>query len=94
MGKASNGKSHGEKPLKATDKIRVLETRHQADHKEVVEQLEECLAIAKKNPDIHTVIVCMEDSQKTVSYYWSACDDRAYLGSRLILAGLRRLGLK
>ena len=80
--------------MKATDKIRVLETRHEADHKEVVEQLEECLAIAKKNPEIHTVIVCMEDRSKNLSTYWNSCDDRAYLGSRLMLAGMRRLGVK
>ncbi|KKK72358.1 hypothetical protein LCGC14_2904680 [marine sediment metagenome] len=80
--------------MKATDKIRVLDTLPQAYHKEVVDQLKECLKVAKSDHSIRTVIVCMEDSQKTVSYYWSICEDRAYLGSRLILAGLRRLGLK
>ncbi len=80
--------------MKATDKIRVLETLHQSDHKEVVDQLKECLRIAKDDPSIKTVIVCMEDRVKTVTYYWSTCDDRAYLGSRLIAAGLKRLGLR
>ena len=94
MGKASNGESHGEKPLKATDKIRVLETRHEAAHKEVVGQLKECLAIAKSDPSIQTVIVCTEDRSKNIAMYWTACEDRAYLGSRLMLAGLRFLGLK
>ena len=93
MGKASNGKSHGEKPLKATDKIRVLETRHESDHREVVGQLKECLRVAKTDHSVRTVIVLME-SHKTVSYYWTGCDDRAVLGSRLIAAGLKYMGLK
>ena len=80
--------------MKATDKIRVLETLPQAYHKEVVAQLKECLKVAKSDHSIRTVIVCMEDSSKTVTYYWSACDDRAYLGSRLVAAGLKRLGVK
>ena len=80
--------------MKATNKIRVLDTLPQAYHKEVVAQLKECLKVAQSDPSIRTVIVCMEDSQKTISYYWSACDDRAYLGSRLVAAGLKRLGLK
>lgn len=77
-----------------TNKIRVLETRHQGDHREVVKQLEECLVIAKDDLEIHTVIVCLEDRSKTLTTYWSPCDDRAYLGSRLMLAGMKRLGFK
>jgi hypothetical protein len=80
--------------VKATDKIRVLETLPQAYHREVVEQLKECLRIAKETPNIRSVIVAMEDSEKTVSSYWSPCEDRAQLGSRLMLMGLRRMGLK
>ena len=74
--------------------IRVIETLHQASHKEVIEELEKCLAIAKDNPEIHTVIVCMEDRSKNVAIHWSTCDDRAYLGSRLMLAGMKRMGVK
>ncbi|KKN66907.1 hypothetical protein LCGC14_0466820 [marine sediment metagenome] len=77
-----------------TSKIRVLETRHQGNHREVVKQLKECLAIAKDDPEIHTVIVCLEDRSKNVTTYWSPCEDRAWLGSRLILAGMRRMGFK
>jgi len=77
-----------------TSKIRVLETRHQGNHQEVVKQLEECLAIAKDDPEIYTVVVCLEDRSKNVTTYWSACEDRAYLGSRMILAGMRRMGFK
>lgn len=77
-----------------TSKIRVLETRHQGNHREVVKQLEECLAIAKDDQEIHTVIICMEDRSKNVTTYWSPCEDRAYLGSRLMLAGMRRMGVK
>ena len=80
-------------PVKATDKIRVLETLPQADHREVVEQLEECLRLAKADHSVRTVVVLLE-SQKTVSYYWTGCNDRAVLGSRLIAAGLKRMGLK
>ena len=77
-----------------TSKIRVLEPRHQGNHREVVKQLEECLAIAKDDPEVHTVIVCLEDRSKNVTTYWSPCEDRAWLGSRLILAGMRRMGFK
>ena len=77
-----------------TDKIHVLETRYEASHKEVIEELEKCLAIARDNPSIHTVVICMEDRQKNVEIHWSTCDDRAYLGSRLMLAGLKRMGVK
>ncbi len=77
-----------------TSKIRVLETRHQGSHREVVKQLEECLAIAKDDPSIHTVVICMEDRSKNVKIHWSTCDDRAYLGSRLMLAGLKLMGVK
>lgn len=77
-----------------TSKIRVLKTRHQGDHQEVVEQLEECLAIAKNDTSIGSVIVSMEDRNKTVVTYWTGCGDRAQFGSRLILAGLKRLGVK
>ena len=85
---------HGRELMKATDKIRVLETLPQTYHREVVDQLKECLKVAKDDPSIRTVIVCMEDSQKTIFYYWSACDDRTYLGSRLVAVGLKRLGLR
>ena len=77
-----------------TDKIHVIETRHEAVHKEVIEELEKCLAIARDDPSIHTVIICMEDRKKNVEIHWSTCDDRAYLGSRLMLAGLKRMGVK
>jgi hypothetical protein len=80
--------------MKATDKIRVLETLPQADHREVVEQLQKCLRIAKSDPSIKTVIVCMEDRSKNITTYWTTCEDRAQLGSRLILAGLRHMGMK
>ena len=77
-----------------TNKIRVLETLHESSHKEVIEELEKCLAIAKDDPEIHTVIVCLEDRSKNVTTYWSPCEDRAWLGSRLVLAGMRRMGFK
>lgn len=80
--------------MKATDKIRVLETRHESNHKEVIEELEKCLSIARDDPSIHTVVICMEDRSKNVEIRWSTCDDRAYLGSRLMLAGLKRMGMK
>ena len=80
--------------MKATDKIRVLETVRQADHKEVVEQLEECLAIAKESPSVRSVVICMEYSSKEIEMYWTTCEDRAKLGSRMMLAGLRRMGMK
>ena len=77
-----------------TDKIRVLETLHESYHKEVVEQLKECLAIAKKSPGVRSVVVCMEYGSKDIETYWTACEDRAKLGSRMMLAGLRRMGMK
>lgn len=80
--------------MKTTSKIRVLETLHESYHKEVVEQLEECLAIAKKSPGVSSVVVCMDYRSKHIETYWSTCEDRAQLGSRMILAGLRRMGMK
>jgi hypothetical protein len=80
--------------MKATNKIRVLETLHESYHKEVVEQLQECLAIAKKSPSVRSVVVSMEYSSKDIEMYWTSCEDRAKLGSRMILAGLRRMGMK
>jgi len=80
--------------VKATDKIRVLETLDESYHKEVVGQLEECLAIAKESPSVRSVVVCMDYSSKDIEMYWSTCEDRAKLGSRMILAGLRRMGMK
>lgn len=80
--------------MKATGKIRVLETLHESYHKEVVEQLQECLAIAKKSPSVRSVVVSMEYSSKDIEMYWTSCEDRAKLGSRMILAGLRRMGMK
>ena len=77
-----------------TSKIRVLETLHESYHKEVVEQLKECLSIAKNNQTVRSVIVSMEYSSKEIEMYWTTCEDRAQLGSRLILAGLRRMGIK
>ena len=77
-----------------TSKIRVLETLHQSAHKEVIKQLEECLADARNDTSIRHVVVCMEGSKKTVTTYWTGCEDRALLGSRLILAGMKRMGLK
>ena len=77
-----------------TDKIRVLETRQQLQHQDAVSLLEECLDRAKKNPNIHTVVICMEDNAKNLGIYWSSSEDRARIGSRLILAGLKRLGFQ
>ncbi|KKL81556.1 hypothetical protein LCGC14_1993570 [marine sediment metagenome] len=80
--------------MKATDKIRVLETLQESYHKEVVEQLKECLAMAKESPSVRSVVVCMEYSSKDIETYWTTCEDRAKLGSRMMLAGLRRMGMK
>lgn len=77
-----------------TDKIRVLETCQQLQHQDAVSLLEECLDRAKKNPNIHTVVICMEDNAKNLGIYWSSSEDRARIGSRLILAGLKRLGFQ
>ena len=79
---------------RATSKIRVLETLQEAYHKEVVGQLRECLTIAKRNPNVSSVVVCLEYSSKDIETYWSVCGDRINLGSRMILAGLRRMGMK
>ena len=75
-------------------KIRVLETLHETYHKEVIGQLKECLAVAKKSPNVRSVVVCMEYSSKDITMYWTPCEDRAQIGSRMILAGLRRMGMK
>jgi len=75
-----------------TSKIRVLETRHQLQHQDAISMLEECLDRAKKNGNIHTVVICMEDNSKNLSIYWSSAEDRAWIGSRLILAGMKRMG--
>ena len=74
--------------------IRVLKTIHEGWHQDAVNELEECLADVKGNPDVNTVIVCMEDRVGHLSIRWSGCEDRARLGSRLMLAGLRRMGLQ
>lgn len=80
--------------IKGKGKIRVLETLHDAYRKEVIGQLKECLAIAKNSPNIRSVVVCMEHSTKDIAMYWTSSEDRAQLGSRMILAGLRRMGMK
>jgi len=79
---------------KVKGKIRVLETLQESYRKEVIGQLQECLAIAKNSPKIRSVVVCMEYSSKDIAMYWTACEDRAQLGSRMILAGFRRMGMK
>jgi hypothetical protein len=75
-----------------SDKIHVLETRNEIRHQDAISMLEECLDRAKKNPSIHTVVICMEDKAKNLGIYWSSSEDRAWIGSRLILAGMKRLG--
>ncbi len=80
--------------IKTKGKIRVLETLQEAYRKEVIEQLKECLAIAKNSRGVRSVVVCMEYTSKDITMYWTACEDRAQLGSRMILAGLRRMGMK
>ena len=79
---------------KIKGKIRVLETLHESYRKEVIGQLKECLAIAKNSHNIRSVVVCMEYSSKDISMYWTSSEDRAQVGSRMILAGLRRMGMK
>ena len=77
-----------------TDKIRVLTTKDEYLHQGVVTELEECLADVKANPRIKTVIVCMEDRAGNLTTRWTGYDDRALFGSRLVLAGIRRMGFK
>lgn len=80
--------------IKGKGKIRVLETLHESYRKEVIGQLKECLSIAKNSPNVRGVVVCMEYGSKDIETYWTTCEDRAQLGSRMILAGLRRMGMK
>ena len=80
--------------VRETSNIRVLETRHDLYHKDAINELEECLEEIKGNPEINTVIVCTEDRSGTFVTRWSRCEDRARIGSRLMLAGLKRMGFK
>ena len=75
-----------------TSKIRVLKTKNEYWHQDVLTELEECLADVKANPSISTVLVCMEDRSGNMTTRWSGGQDRAKFGSRLILAGMRRMG--
>ena len=77
-----------------TSKIRVLKTRREHWHQDVLTELKECFAEVKTNPNISTVIICTEDQAGEIRMRWSGCEDRAKFGSRLILAGMRRMGLK
>ena len=77
-----------------TNKIRVLETRHDLYHKDAINLLEECLEEIRGNPAINTIIVCTEDSSGGFITRYSRCEDRARFGSRLILAGMKRMGVK
>ena len=76
------------------DKITVLTTKNEFWHQDAVTELEECLADVKANPRISTVMVCMEDRSRGLITRWSGCEDRALFGSRLVLAGIRRMGFK
>ena len=80
--------------MKATDKIRVLETRQMAHHKATIQRLEDCLADVRENPEVNSVIICMEDRAGVLSIYWSNCEDRMRLGSKLMYAGMKRMGVK
>ena len=77
-----------------TGKIRALKTKNEYWHQDAVTELEGCLADVKANPEVTTVIVCMEDRSGNLSFRWSGCEDRAKFGSRLMLAGMRRMGFK
>ena len=77
-----------------TSKIRVLKTKNEYWHQDVLTELKECLADVKADPNISTVIICTEDRAGEVRMRWSGCEDRAKFGSRLILAGMRRMGFK
>jgi len=84
----------GREEIVKADNIRVIETKHDLYHKDAINLLEECLEEIRGNPEMNTVIVCTEDSSGNFITRYSRCEDRARFGSRLILAGMKRMGFK
>lgn len=73
-------------------KLIVIETDQEWRHKEAIATVKDLLSDIKRDKNIKSVIVCIEEPGGRIRTYSSPTENRLVLGARLMFMGLSRMG--